>query len=153
MSNKNSENRNPLGPQSTSFSDRAHDDTQTHLAKLFLLIFVALVGFLLLVLPGLAALEPANSSIMQTNSTLGPTYGVAFITSAEGHADEQQFANALATGARWDRWPVYWFAAGVDRRCTQGLVAGTYPARLFTSAAGTARGWGADTVTCPRMRR
>jgi hypothetical protein len=43
-----------------------------------------------------------------TNSQ-GPHYGVDFITSAEHHADEQQFANGLATGAGWDRWPVYWF--------------------------------------------
>lgn len=38
-----------------------------------------------------------------------PLYGVNFITSAEGPADEQQFQNGLATGAGWNRWPMYWF--------------------------------------------
>ncbi|MBE2198553.1 MAG: hypothetical protein IAE79_08085 [Anaerolinea sp.] len=38
-----------------------------------------------------------------------PLYGVNFITSAEQQADAQQFQNGLATGAAWDRWPLYWF--------------------------------------------
>lgn len=37
------------------------------------------------------------------------SYGVNFITSAEAPADAQQFQNALSTGARWNRWPLYWF--------------------------------------------
>lgn len=38
-----------------------------------------------------------------------PAYGVNFISSAEAPADEQQYQNGLATGATWNRWPIYWF--------------------------------------------
>jgi hypothetical protein len=38
-----------------------------------------------------------------------PLYGVNFISSAELLADAEQYANGLATGAQWNRWPVYWF--------------------------------------------
>lgn len=38
-----------------------------------------------------------------------PIYGVNFISSAELLADAQQYANGLATGAQWNRWPIYWF--------------------------------------------
>lgn len=38
----------------------------------------------------------------------GPLYGVNFISSAEALADEQQYQNGLATGATWNRWPIYW---------------------------------------------
>ena len=38
-----------------------------------------------------------------------PSYGVNFISSAEQPADAQQYQNGLATGAGWNRWPVYWF--------------------------------------------
>lgn len=40
---------------------------------------------------------------------IGPVYGVNFISSAETFADEQQYQNGLATGAGWNRWPLYWF--------------------------------------------
>jgi hypothetical protein len=36
------------------------------------------------------------------------SYGVNFISSAEGLADEQQYQNGLATNATWNRWPFYW---------------------------------------------
>lgn len=39
----------------------------------------------------------------------GPIYGLNFISSAEAPADEQQYQNGLSTGARWNRWPIYWF--------------------------------------------
>ena len=39
----------------------------------------------------------------------GPLFGVNFINSAEDLADEIQFQNGLATGASWNRWPIYWF--------------------------------------------
>jgi len=38
----------------------------------------------------------------------GPDYGVVFMSSAEDPADEQQYQNALSTGATWNRWPIYW---------------------------------------------
>lgn len=37
-----------------------------------------------------------------------PAYGVVFMSSAEDHADEQQYANAISTGASINRWPIYW---------------------------------------------
>ncbi len=52
-------------------------------------------------------ITPAGQSAISNSP--GPLYGVDFINAAELHADEQQFANGLATGASWDRWPVYWF--------------------------------------------
>ncbi|MFW6183020.1 MAG: hypothetical protein ACOC8X_04420 [Chloroflexota bacterium] len=39
---------------------------------------------------------------------VGPDYGVVFMSSAEDPADEQQYQNALSTGASWNRWPIYW---------------------------------------------
>lgn len=43
-----------------------------------------------------------------TEDGTGPEYGVVFMSSAEAPADEQQYANALSTGAAWNRWPIYW---------------------------------------------
>lgn len=37
-----------------------------------------------------------------------PIYGVNFMNSAEDPADELQFTNGLATGAQFNRWPLYW---------------------------------------------
>lgn len=37
-----------------------------------------------------------------------PAYGISFINAAEDRADPQQLANAQITGAKWDRWPMYW---------------------------------------------
>lgn len=42
-------------------------------------------------------------------SPVAPAYGVNFISSAEAPADAQQYQNGLATGAAWNRWPIYWF--------------------------------------------
>lgn len=38
----------------------------------------------------------------------GPAYGVVFMSSAEAPADDKQYQNALSTGARLNRWPIYW---------------------------------------------
>jgi hypothetical protein len=38
-----------------------------------------------------------------------PVYGINFISEAEHLADEQQYANAVSTGAAWNRFPLYWF--------------------------------------------
>ncbi len=35
-------------------------------------------------------------------------YGVNFISSAEEPADNERYNNGLATGAKWNRWPLYW---------------------------------------------
>lgn len=34
--------------------------------------------------------------------------GITFINSAQIHASEQRYINALITGAGWNRYPVYW---------------------------------------------
>jgi hypothetical protein len=71
--------------------------------------FVSAVTLLLLDPPGDAASGHSLTGDAGAESASGPHYGVDFITSAEGQADAQQFANAQATGAGWDRWPIYWF--------------------------------------------
>jgi hypothetical protein len=55
-----------------------------------------------------AQAEPITVSPLRGTST-HPIYGVNFITSAEDPADAQQFQNGQATGAAWNRWPMYWF--------------------------------------------
>ena len=35
-------------------------------------------------------------------------FGLAFISAPDHLADERRYQGALATGARWDRWPLYW---------------------------------------------
>lgn len=35
-------------------------------------------------------------------------FGLAFISAPDHLADETRYQGALATGARWDRWPLYW---------------------------------------------
>jgi len=36
-------------------------------------------------------------------------FGLCFVSAAEDLADEMRYEGALATGARWDRWPLYWY--------------------------------------------
>jgi len=36
-------------------------------------------------------------------------FGLCFISAAENLADETRYAGALEAGARWDRWPLYWY--------------------------------------------
>jgi hypothetical protein len=65
--------------------------------------------------PALVAADPAYVYLpaVQTAwppaATGSPTYGVNFISSAEEPANAQQYQNGLATGATWNRWPLYWF--------------------------------------------
>lgn len=35
-------------------------------------------------------------------------FGLAFISAADQLADEARYSGAVATGAQWDRWPLYW---------------------------------------------
>ncbi|MFN8455399.1 MAG: carboxypeptidase regulatory-like domain-containing protein [Anaerolineae bacterium] len=37
-----------------------------------------------------------------------PRFGLAFISAADHLADETRYQGALAAGARWNRWPLYW---------------------------------------------
>ena len=38
-----------------------------------------------------------------------PEYGLAFISAADYPASEARYQKALATGAGWNRWPLYWY--------------------------------------------
>lgn len=35
-------------------------------------------------------------------------FGLSFISAADNLADDRRYEGALAAGARWDRWPLYW---------------------------------------------
>lgn len=45
---------------------------------------------------------------LPTPGSTGPAYGVVFMSSAEDPADQRQYQNAISTGARINRWPIYW---------------------------------------------
>ncbi|MEZ4518276.1 MAG: hypothetical protein R3C44_16130 [Chloroflexota bacterium] len=77
------------------------------------LAVVAVVAFV----AATQATSPAAERTVSDDSS-HPAYGVNFISSAEDHAPgsgrtadslEQQYQNGLATGATWNRWPLYWF--------------------------------------------
>lgn len=80
----------------------------------FLLSFVLLSATLLLL--GLAlqqqqpALPPATQAQPANEIPSSPAYGVNFISWAKGltPVSGQRYANAHATGASWNRWPMYW---------------------------------------------
>ncbi len=60
--------------------------------------------------------DPAVGEIILTEREAGSldlsprpiNYGVNFISSAEEPAAAQRYDNGLATGAQWNRWPLYW---------------------------------------------
>lgn len=79
-------------------------------AVMVALIFVA----------GLVAASGSRALVEQQPAVdaAGPEFGVVFISSAEDRAPgsgrtaeslAQQYQNGLATGATWNRWPLYWF--------------------------------------------
>lgn len=41
-------------------------------------------------------------------SPIAIKYGINFISSAEEPADNERYNNGLSTGAKWNRWPLYW---------------------------------------------
>lgn len=67
--------------------------------------YVVLLALLLLPL-ATAANDPEPPTIPLPPPV--PLYGINFINSVDHPADEQQFANGRATGAQWNRWPLYW---------------------------------------------
>jgi len=36
-------------------------------------------------------------------------FGLCFVSAADNLADETRYAGALEAGAKWDRWPLYWY--------------------------------------------
>ena len=74
-----------------------------------------LLGTTLLLVTLLSSAAAAGNQ-SQVNSS--PSFGVVFISSAEDRlagsgrtpaSIAQQYQNGLATGAGWNRWPIYWF--------------------------------------------
>ena len=61
-------------------------------------------GLLLIFFLGGAGTGPAVADTPQGNDR----FGLCFVSAAESLADETRYDGALATGARWDRWPLYW---------------------------------------------
>ena len=49
-------------------------------------------------------MEPAVAGVPRGNDR----FGLCFISAAESLAGETRYDGALASGARWDRWPLYW---------------------------------------------
>lgn len=85
--------------------------------SLLLLLLAAVVA--LAVLGRAADSRATDPAAARSATTIGkPIYGINFISSAEDRAPgsgrtadslEQQYQNGLATGAGWNRWPLYWF--------------------------------------------
>jgi hypothetical protein len=46
--------------------------------------------------------------IVEKPTASNDRFGLAFISTPDDLADEPRYQGALATGARWDRWPLYW---------------------------------------------
>lgn len=66
---------------------------------------ILLLTILLLGTTSLAYTQNQTTTIGQSSTV---DFGVAFMSSAEDPAGEQQYLNALSTGATWNRWPFYW---------------------------------------------
>ena len=62
------------------------------------------IGMLLMLLVGRAGTGPAAADAPQDNDR----FGLCFVSSAESLADGTRYGGAVATGATWDRWPLYW---------------------------------------------
>ncbi len=72
-------------------------------------VFAFFVAAGLLMIAALVVRPDIQGSTATTEGkAIGPDFGVVFMSSAEDPADAQQYQNALATGATWNRWPFYW---------------------------------------------
>ncbi len=91
--------------------------------------------------------EPANDTVTvyfpfipaEQDNAVELQYGIVFISSAEGLADEQQYQNALSLDPAWNRWPLYWFyvetSPGVFNWTTQdAAIQGDIAHNLRTNA-------------------
>jgi len=65
---------------------------------------VIATGLLLIFFLGRGGTGPAAADAPQGNDR----FGLCFVSSAESLAGESRYDGALATGAKWDRWPIYW---------------------------------------------
>ncbi len=65
---------------------------------------IVAIGLLPLLFLGGRGSGPVAADTPQGNDR----FGLCFVSAAESLADETRYDGALATGARWDRWPLYW---------------------------------------------
>jgi hypothetical protein len=72
---------------------------------LFLAALLAILWFAAVPAPIVQSGQPELDTAANTPSF---TYGVNFINSVDHPATAQQFAHGTATGASWNRWPLYW---------------------------------------------
>lgn len=86
-----------------------HRSLQRPSTRPFLLLLFLLLLPLLLVARQETDASNGAAAAPVAETAGAPAFGVNFINSAEQLADQQQYANGLATGATWNRWPFYWF--------------------------------------------
>ena len=55
-------------------------------------------------IPGLPLLDQREPGLSQPSE-----YGVAFISAADAPASGARYQQGIATGADWNRWPLYWY--------------------------------------------
>jgi hypothetical protein len=65
---------------------------------------IIVFGGLLILLLGRSGPGPAMADTPEGNDR----FGLCFVSAAEALADETRYEGALAGGAGWDRWPLYW---------------------------------------------
>jgi hypothetical protein len=109
MDNKDSHSEKQMETGERSIPGNIRVERQGGIPLLILFASLAFLFLFFLAQSGGAAQEIVHEARSVTGSAGSPAYGVDFITSAELLADEQQIGNGLATGAGWDRWPIYWF--------------------------------------------
>ncbi len=77
---------------------------QIYKLPLTLKIVTAIVAILLLILVVWLLTRPASEEVRRGNDR----FGLCFISAPDHLADQARYNGALAAGARWDRWPLYW---------------------------------------------
>ena len=65
------------------------------------------IQFIIAILVSLFGLK-GTGPVMADGPEGNERFGLCFISSAESLADETRYDGALNSGARWDRWPLYW---------------------------------------------
>jgi hypothetical protein len=105
-----------------------HTGIRTTLRLVFLLVVVVVCFLLVQVRAETAASTVQVVSATSTHTTylpiiikapypftaIQPAFGVNFINSVDHPATPQMLANGQATGATWNRWPLYWFRIEID---------------------------------------
>jgi hypothetical protein len=66
------------------------------------------VGFLPIPIHAQVVAAPTSAPGSSFTQLRSERLGITFINSAQIHADDARYANALSLGAGWNRYPVYW---------------------------------------------